>query len=936
LASIGATGGITGRSTTGSVRVLTGSGLRGPNAVAGYVPAMPAEVSPPGRPLATYRIQLHAGFGFDDVAAIAPYLAELGVSHVYCSPYLQAAKGSTHGYDVVDHRRLNVELGGEEAFGRMTRALAAAGLSQVLDIVPNHMAAIGGENAWWWDVLENGPLSQYADTFDIDWPPDGGEARILLPILGDHYGLVLEDGGLRLERRGGAFIVRYGEHTAPISPRTLDGLLSRAAGECGSDELAALATALGRLPAATSTDPNSRHERHRDKEVLGRLLARLLREEPSVAAAVDGVAAAVGGDPDAFDALLARQNYRLAFWRVASEELDYRRFFDITSLVGLRMEVPHVFDDTHDVVLGLVRQGLVTGLRVDHPDGMRDPEGYLRRLYEASGGAWIVVEKILEPGEELSPVWPAAGTTGYDFLNLVGGLFVDPAGEEPLSELHARFTATTAGYADVVHANKHLVMRASLAADVRRLVDLAAAALSRHRRYRDYTRADLHAALTELLAGFPVYRTYLQPGKAAADADVATVAVAIEAARSRLPDLDPDLLEFLADVLLLRVPGDAEQELAVRFQQLTGPVMAKGVEDTTFYSWRRLVSLNEVGGDPGRFGRSVEDFHRANRRTAEAWPSTMLALSTHDTKRAADVRARISLLSEVPGPWALAVRRWSAMNEAHRTDGLPDRGAEYLLYQTLVGAWPLSADRAVDYMEKASKEAKEHTSWTRPDPVYDATLRTFTESVIADPAFAADLAAFVGPLVEPGRIVSMAQVLATMAAPGVPDTYQGSELWDLSLVDPDNRRPVDYEVRRRLLDKVAGAGPTDVWPADDGVQATQAGPDDPGAAKLWLIRRALAVRRTRPAAFGPGSSYEPLAVEGDKAAHAVAWARGGTVAVVIPRLVMGLGGDWGDTTVVLPPGRWTDALGGEVVDGGGPVALGPVLARFPMALLVAG
>ncbi|MFN2608080.1 MAG: malto-oligosyltrehalose synthase [Acidimicrobiales bacterium] len=884
----------------------------------------------PGPPRATYRVQLHAGFGFDDVAAIASYLADLGVSHVYCSPYLQAAVGSTHGYDVVDHHRLNAELGGEEAFGRMTRALAAAGLSQVLDVVPNHMAAVGAENAWWWDVLENGPSSRYADAFDVDWPaeldPGASDYRILLPILGDHYGRVLEAGDLRLERRGGTFVVCYFDHAAPISPRTLDRLLARAAGECGSDELATLATALGRLPHAAATDRASVQERHRDKEVLGDLLARLLGEQPAVAAAVDGVVAATSADPDALDAVLARQNYRLAFWRVAADELDYRRFFDITTLVGLRQEVPDVFEETHELVLGLVRQGIVGGLRIDHPDGMRDPAGYLRRLYEATGGAWVVVEKILEPGEELPPTWPVAGTTGYDFLNLVGGLFVDPAGEEPLTELHARFTGTAAAYPDVVRQKKDLVMRETLAADVRRVVDLAVAVCAGHRRTSDYTRRELDGALTELLAGFPVYRTYLQPGRPPSDADVATVAVAVETARERRPDLDPDLFDFLAEVLLLRVAGDAEQELALRFQQLTGPVMAKGVEDTTFYCWRRLMSLNEVGGDPGRFGTSVDDFHRANRRAAEGWPSTLLALSTHDTKRSADVRARIGLLSEVPGPWALAVRRWASMNEGHKAGGFPDRGAEYLLYQTLVGAWPLPADRALAYMEKASREAKEHTSWTRPDPVYDQALRGFVAGVVEDPAFAADLAAFVVPLVEPARVVSLASVLATVTAPGVADTYQGAELWDLSLVDPDNRRPVDYDARRRLLDKVADAGPADVWPADVA---------DEGAAKLWLLARALGVRRLSPAAFAPGAPYQPLVAAGDKAAHAVAWCRGGTVVSVVPRLVMGLGGDWAGTTLRLPPGRWVDALGGAELEGGRPMALADLLDAFPVALLVA-
>ncbi len=898
-------------------------------ATAGEGPPRPQPVE--AAPRATYRVQLHAGFGFDDVAAIADYLAALGVSHVYCSPYLQAVAGSTHGYDVVDHRRLNPELGGVEAFERMTQALAAAGLSQVADIVPNHMAAIAGQNRWWWDVLENGPSSRWADAFDIDWGDQPAQraadaARVLLPILGDHYGRLLEAGELCLTRDGPAFVVRYHEHAVPVSPRTLDVVLGRAAARCGSDELATLAAALGRLPPATATDRTSVREGHRDKEVLGTLLARLLRDDPAVAAAVDGVVAATNADPDALDALLARQNYRLAHWRVASEELDYRRFFDISTLIGLRMELPHVFDETHELVLGLVADGTVTGLRVDHPDGLRDPEGYLRQLFEAAGGAWVVVEKILEPGEELPPTWPVAGTTGYDFLNLIGGLFVDPSGEKPLTELHTRFTGAPDSYSDVVREKKHLVMREALAADLRRVVELAMAVCGHHRRYCDYTRSEVAGAVAELVACFPVYRTYVRPGQPVTDVDVAHVVVAATDAGSRRADLDPDLFTFLADVLLLRVPGEAETELALRFQQLTGPVMAKGVEDTAFYCWRRLVSLNEVGGDPGRFGTTVAELHLSNRRAAEAWPSGLSALSTHDTKRSADARARIGLLSEIPDQWALAVRRWSAMNEAHKTDGLPDRGAEYLLYQTLVGAWPLPADRAVAYMDKAAREAKEHTSWTRPDPDYDQALAAFVAAVVGDPGFSADLAAFVTPLVAPGRVTSLAQVLLTLTSPGVPDLYQGSELWDLSLVDPDNRRRVDYGARRRLLDHVATAGPDEVWPASV---------DDGGAAKLWLIRRGLEVRRARVAAFAPGSSYEALATSGDNADHAVAYCRHHQVAVVVPRLVMGLGGTWGDTTVELPPGRWSDVLGGAVVDGG-PVGLAGLLDRFPVALLVAG
>ncbi|MFN2505036.1 MAG: malto-oligosyltrehalose synthase [Acidimicrobiales bacterium] len=882
-------------------------------------------------PLATYRLQLHAGFGFDDVAALAPYLAELGVSHVYCSPYLQARPGSTHGYDVVDHRRLNEELGGEEGYRRMVTALSGSGLSHVVDIVPNHMAIAGRNNAWWWDVLENGPSSRWAAAFDIDWKSTDERIsqRVLMPVLGDHYGRVLEAGDLRLEREGGSFTVRYFEHEAPISPRTLDDVLSAAADACGSDELASIAVALGRLPPATATDLPSVEERHRDKEVLRSRLERLLAEEPDLARAVDSQTAALNADPNALDELIQRQSYRLAYWRVAGRELDYRRFFDIPELVGLHMEDPRVFADTHELVLRLVKDGDVAGLRIDHPDGLRDPTGYFRRLREAVGPeAYVVAEKILEAEEPLPLSWAVAGTTGYDFLNRVVGLFVDPAGEVALTELYGRFTGEEVDFPTVAYEAKHLVMRHVLAADVIRLSTLMSEVCEHHRRYRDYTGHALYDAITEVAACFRVYRTYVVPGEPPSEADVAVVEQAVADAGKRRPDLGSDLLDFLRDVLLLRLTGDAEAEVAVRFQQLTAPVTAKGVEDTAFYRHVRLVALNDVGGDPGRFGTSPESFHAHNARMAETWPATMLSTSTHDTKRSEDVRVRIALLSEVPEQWALAVRRWSARNDRHRRgDGgqWPDRNTEYLLYQTLVGAWPIEVDRATAYAEKAVKEAKRHTSWITPAPDYEEAVRGFVADALGDEEFTTDLETFVRPLVAAGRVASLAQTLLKLTSPGVPDLYQGTELWDLSLVDPDNRTPVDFDARRDLLDKVrtAASGRTVLEAAHV------------GAPKLWLVQRALAARRRRASAFASGAAYRPLWTEGEKAHHAVSFLRGEDVVVVVPRLVIGLAGEWGDTALELPPGRWVDELAGtgRSWEGGIPVALADVLAGFPVALL---
>ncbi len=881
-------------------------------------------------PLSTYRIQLQPEFGFDDVASIAPYLHRLGVSHLYSSPYLQAAHGSTHGYDVIDHSRVNGELGGEEGHERMCAALGANDVGQVLDIVPNHMAIVGG-NRWWWDVLENGPSSQYASYFDVDWDPPEAKLRntVLMPILGDHYGRVLEAGEFRLQRDGGGFTVHYYEHILPVAPRSLDDLLATAARRCRSMELESLATFFGRLPPSYLTDRASVRERHRDKEVLRASLARLLREEPGVANAVDAEVAAMNADPDRLDNLLERQNYRLAFWRTAGRELDYRRFFDIHTLAALNMEDEAVFLDTHELVIQWLDRGVVDGLRIDHPDGLRDPEGYLRRLArEAPPNTWVVVEKILEPGERL-PQWPVAGTSGYDFAYRVGGLFVDPESVEAINDAYTSFTGEPTDWEEVIYEKKHLVMAEVLSSELNRLTGLAINVCERHRRYRDYTRHELHETLRELIAAFPVYRTYVVPGGAGPSPDdVSHVEEAAKLARGRRPDLDGELFDFLVDILLGRLRGESEDALVARFQQVTGPVMAKGVEDTSFYTFNRLLALNEVGGSPGRFGVSPEEFHQGNEHTARNWPGTLLATSTHDTKRSEDTRARIALLSEIPTGFAEAVAEWSRIGDRHREDpALPDRNAEWLLYQTLIGAWPLPVERAVAYMEKASKEAKEHTSWVDPDPVYDEALRSFVEGLLGDAEFVAAVDAFVGPLVEPGRINSLAQTLLKLASPGAPDIYQGCELWQHTLVDPDNRRPVDFTVRETLLAEAEAAAPADVWP----VKA------DSGLSKLLLTQRALHLRSRRPECFAVGSGYRPMAATGSKAGHAVALARcsaageDGVVAVA-PRLVLGLAGNWEDTTLQLPDGRFEDVLDGHRTFTG-EVSLAELLGPFPVGLL---
>ncbi len=896
-------------------------------------------------PRATYRLQLTPTFTFDDAAGMADYLQALGISHAYASPYLRAVPGSEHGYDVVDPRRVNPELGGEEGHARFCAALGAHELGQVLDVVPNHMA-IGPENPWWWDVLENGPASRWAMAFDVDWahPEPHLRERVLLPVLGDHYGRILEAGELRLAWDGRQFTIRYHEHRFPVAPRSLDGMLALAADRAGSAELGFLADAFGALPSSTVVDDAMRERRHRDKEVLAARLVALATEEPRVAEAIEAVVAATNADVEVLDHMLERQNYRLAWWRSARRDLGYRRFFDVTTLAGLRIEDPRVFAETQALILEWLASGVLDGLRVDHPDGLLDPEGYLRRLRWASPRAWIVVEKILKRGEDLRRSWPVAGTSGYEFLNRVNGLFVDPAGEAALTTLRGEVTGETRPFADIVRTSKQAVLDEALGSELGRLTALLLDILERLRRHRDHTRHDLHEALRAVLVAFPVYRTYVRVEVTddarriaqVAPEDEAVVNEAIRVAKELRPDLPGDLFDVLGELLLLRRPGDElEEELALRFQQLTGPVMAKGVEDTAFYRDLRLLSLNEVGGDPGSFGTTPAEFHEASRQAQERWPLGMVTTSTHDTKRSEDVRARLNVLSEIPDAWASAVETWRGIVRRRRRGAGPDGHAEYLLYQTLVGAWPINMDRLGPYLTKALREAKLRTSWASPDEAYEAAVIDFATRLVAAPAFRDSIEAFVVRILRPGRVNGLAQLLVKLTAPGVPDIYQGTELWDLSLVDPDNRRPVDLALRRRVLAELTGRDA----PSPETLDARLDDPNEPGAPKMAVLRAGLRVRARHAAAFGEGASYEPLAAAGVGAGNVVAFTRSGRVATVVPRLTLGLADGWGDTAVPLPAGRWRDELTGDslTVRGGakgGSVPVARLLARFPVALLV--
>jgi len=879
----------------------------------------------PRVPSSTYRLQLHAGFTFENAAGIAAYLKDLGISHVYCSPYLQAAPGSMHGYDVVDHQRVNEELGGEEGHQKFCSRLLELGLGQVLDIVPNHMA-IGPRNRYWWDVLENGPSSRFATWFDIDW--QSSEVRlqnkILIPVLGDQYGRVLSAGQITVERDNYALRVRYMENLYPLAPRSLPIVLTRAGEHADSPALSFLSDSLARLPSPETTDTGGTQSRHRDKEVIFGLLRRFCEEQPKVLSAIDEAIAELNRDFDALDELLNLQHYRLAYWRTADQELGYRRFFDVNTLVGVRVERAHVFDATHRRILEWLGNGVLDGVRVDHPDGLRDPLQYFTRLRHRSPDAWIIGEKILEQGEFLRESWPIEGTTGYDFLNACNSLLTFPDGLRELGGIYQEFTRETLSFDQIAHEKKISVEREALGSDINRLASLFLEICENNRDRRDFTRAEIRRAVREVAACLKVYRTYVVPGRdEISDADHSEILSAVERAKVHRPDLDSGLMDFIGDVLRLRTRGPLEAEFVYRFQQFTSPVMAKGVEDTAFYYYNRLIGLNEVGGAPDRDGLSVAEFHNYCRKMQASHPFTMATLSTHDTKRSDDVRARLAVLTESAGQWKTFLKRWSRQNAFFKANGHPDRNTEYFLYQTMIGAWPIEANRLGGYMLKAAREAKQQTNWTQPNREFEDALQLFIDRLYASSDFLNSMEELVKRFDGPGRINSLAQTLMKCTAPGVPDTYQGSELWDLHLVDPDNRAPVDYSVRMSMLAEVKSR-----------VTAEEILKDmDRGMPKLWVLHRALRLRQEKTAWFQAQADYVPLAIEGNKTDYAIGYVRAGSVATIVPRWNLKLGGNWSGTTVELPAERWTNVLTSEVVKGGR-VRIQSLLERFPVALLV--
>jgi (1->4)-alpha-D-glucan 1-alpha-D-glucosylmutase len=1012
-------------------------------------------------PVSTYRLQFTRDFTFADARALVEYLCELGVTDCYSSPVLKARPGSAHGYDIVDHSEVNPELGGEEQLVELTQSLRERGMGVLMDVVPNHMCVASSENRWWQDLLENGPSSQFARHFDVDWnPPNPSlKGRVLLPILGEQFGRVLERQELRLAYRDGAFHVNYWETQLPVAPRTttlvLRPALEGAKALLGDShahvlELESIITSLNNLPPRTETDPARLRERRREKEVVKRRLSNLIKESNEARAALFEAIRRINGEkgrPESFDLLeelISNQAYRLSFWRVASDEINYRRFFDINELAAVRVEERPVFTAVHEVVLRLVRRGLVTGLRVDHVDGLLDPFKYLRDLQREAaaaasrtrtqakqegaraegdavgegvggdGGArqlpfYVVVEKILGHDELLRREWPVEGTTGYDFMNLLNGVFVETRNAQAFRELYAEFTGAGVKFSDLLYECKRLILKAAMSSELHVLARRLARIAEQHRYTRDFTLHSLQHALTEVIACFPVYRSYIRRAQTSVSPDDRlNINTAVRAAKRRNPAQDASVFDFIASLLLLKdprglsAPQRAERrDFALRFQQLTSPVTAKGLEDTAFYRFYPLASLNEVGGEPAIFGTTLDRFHRRNRDRQESWPHTLSATSTHDTKRGEDARARINVLSEIPEEWNRAVHRWRALNRPKKTSlegaEAPDANEEYLIYQTLVGTWPLLplsdgergeyTARIQEYVHKALKEAKLHTSWINPDEAYERAARDFVAAVL-DPArsgeFLRDLDEFQQLTARAGMLNSLSQTLLKTTAPGVPDFYQGTELWNFTLVDPDNRRPVDYALRREMLASLREVGDGDVTEFVDGLLER---PED-GRVKMYVTARALNFRRGRAELFSRGA-YVPLRAAGRRADSVVAFARkldgdgsqhgeaaassdaterGGDVAtnsdaagdvdtagrdgvalVIAARFFtrLGVGGGgalslsreaWRDTTLPLGElarGRFRDVLTGRVFEAGedGALAVSEILSPLPVALL---
>jgi (1->4)-alpha-D-glucan 1-alpha-D-glucosylmutase len=968
-------------------------------------------------PTSTYRLQLNHCFTLEQAAELIDYLYELGVSDCYVSPLTVARADSMHGYDVTDHSRLDPELGGEEQFLNFARTLTDKGMGLVVDTVPNHMCITDPSNRWWFDVLENGPSSPYARFFDIDWAPPKADLanKVLLPALGDQYGRVLENQEIRIVYEGGAFEAHYYDLRLPVAPRTWTWVLEptrerlvRLHGESDPDVmmLESITTAISHLPLRTETDAERVRERRREKEIIKSRLSALVESSTAVGAALQTSLEelnGVRGDPRSFDrleALLAEQAYRLSFWHVAADEINYRRFFDVNDLAAIRVEDPEVFAAVHELIFRLIEQRAITGLRVDHVDGLLDPKEYLQLLQrecaaraiattngsgsekqrsESGDSAppfYVVVEKILTGTEELRADWPIQGTTGYDFLNALNGVFVERAKRDAFLQLYQRFTGLNPDFAEIVYACKRLVLRASMSGEQNVLARALDRISESHRWSRDFTLNSLGRVLAEVIACFPVYRSYVTSDGAVAEADRRYIRSAINRAKRRNAELSESIFDFLASVLLLEHPEGIDAaacherlDFTLRFQQVTSPVMAKGFEDTALYRFYPLAALNDVGGNPLSFGLSAEDFHHQNLNRLRDWPHSLIATATHDTKRGEDVRARINVLSEIPDRWEQALWRWHQLTAATRTEveglEIPDPNEEYLFYQTLIGCWPLApaapeadekfAKRIGDYMDKATREAKLHTSWVSPNVEHERAVARFVAAALQrDPAnaFLSDFTSFARPVAAAGMLNSVSQTLLKIVSPGVPDFYQGSELWDLSLVDPDNRRPVDYRMRQQLLAKLRIEAAADPLALSERLMRELAD----GALKMYVMNCALRFRREHHELFA-GGTYTALEPAGERQRHVVAFARAYNeqqVIAVAARFFMGMGDspaqsaigadNWAATFLSAPRGllceHYVDLFTGKTITAdlrrdAQQLALGEIFAHLPVAMLVA-
>ncbi len=942
-------------------------------------------------PVSTYRLQFNKTFTLDDAAKITPFLSDVGVTTMYASPILKSTPGSMHGYDICDHSQINPEIGGSEALTRLSAELKAHGMGLVVDFVPNHMGINERQNAWWRDVLENGPSSVYARYFDIDWTPLKTELRdkVLLPILGEQYGVALDSGKLQISLSAdGFFSLSYFDRDLPLNPRQLSLVLGHSLDKLKQQlpadnpeltEYLSVLFHLEHLPATEQTDMTSVSERSREKEVAKRRLATLLSESADIRRHVEANIKDFNGEPGqqaAFDLLhnlLELQPYRLSSWRTATHEINYRRFFDINELAAIRMEDPEVFDAAHALTLHLVKDGIIDEMRLDHVDGLFDPRAYFSRLREAvgqNGNFYVVVEKILSEAEKLPEDWSVQGTTGYEFMNLLNALYVDKSTAREFQKLYSRITGDSRSLKDVIYSSKKLIIETSMASEMHVLAHELNRISESDRHYRDFTLLSLQEALTEVVACFPVYRTYVSE-TGWTEFDKRNIDAAIRDALRRNPAQESSIFRFIRKMLLPTArPNLGSEEharrlgFAMKVQQYTGPVQAKGVEDTAFYRYCPLLSLNEVGGNPTHFGGTIEEFHDANKERAERMPLTMSATSTHDSKRGEDARARLNILSEIPKLWNQKVKLWMRVNSSARSlaqDELaPDRSDEYIYYQALLGAWPTNqqeaapefVDRMRDYLAKATKEKKTHTSWITPSPEYDAAIAQFVEKTLTGSRakqFLSQFLPFQERLAELGMVNSLSQLTLKLAAPGIPDFFQGSELWDLNLVDPDNRRSVDFAGHQQMLADIKKK----LSEQSACCLAKQLLSDwKDGAVKLFLTAQGLGLRRERPELFLQGD-YRPLATSGRFANNIVTFARsfqGATVIAVAPRLVTGvtgfdtglpLGAAWHDTVLELgdfASRSFRNIFTAQPVKASlnGRIRLEELFNTFPVALLASG